>query len=84
VGGIGFRYRLYSRLGLPLSTVTRILGLSLVTNWIGYFWLAGIAFSSGLVQLPEGWIVGNGTLRLIGFEASQKGRDARTAPITQG
>jgi uncharacterized membrane protein YbhN (UPF0104 family) len=67
VGGIGFRYRLYSHLGLPFSTVTRILGLSLVTNWIGYFWLAGTAFSSGLVQLPEGWIVGNGTLRSIGI-----------------
>jgi uncharacterized membrane protein YbhN (UPF0104 family) len=66
VGGIGFRYRLYSRLGLELSTVTRILGLSLVTNWLGYFWLAGAAFSSGRVQLPQDWAVGNGALRLIG------------------
>jgi uncharacterized membrane protein YbhN (UPF0104 family) len=67
VGGIGFRYRLYSRLGLALSTVTRILGLSLITNWLGYFWLAGAAFSSGLVTLPAGWVVGSGTLRLIGI-----------------
>jgi uncharacterized membrane protein YbhN (UPF0104 family) len=66
VGGIGFRYRLYSRLGLELGTVTRILGLSLVTNWVGYFWLAGATFSSGLVQLPSGWLVGNSALRLIG------------------
>jgi uncharacterized membrane protein YbhN (UPF0104 family) len=66
VGGIGFRYRLYSRLGLELGTVTRILGLSLVTNWVGYFWLAGAAFSSGMVQMPAGWVVGNGALRLIG------------------
>ena len=42
VGGIGMRYRLYSRLGLPGSTITRIFSLSITTNWLGYILLAGI------------------------------------------
>ena len=36
VGGIGMRYRLYSRLGLPGSTITRIFSLSITPNWLGY------------------------------------------------
>jgi uncharacterized membrane protein YbhN (UPF0104 family) len=66
VGGVGFRYRLYSRLGLSNGTVTRILGLSLVTNWLGYFWLAGAVFASGQVVMPKGWEIGTGALRGIG------------------
>jgi uncharacterized membrane protein YbhN (UPF0104 family) len=66
VGGVGFRYRLYSRLGLKNGMVTRILGLSLVTNWLGYFWLAGAVFASGQVVMPKGWEIGTGALRGIG------------------
>ena len=66
VGGMGFRYRLYSRAGLKGSTTTRILGLSLATNWMGYFLLGGVIFASGIVQMPQGWEVGTGALRLIG------------------
>lgn len=46
VGGIGMRYRLYSRLGLPGSTITRIFSLSITTNWLGYILLAGIIFTA--------------------------------------
>lgn len=49
VGGIGMRYRLYSRLGLPGSTITRIFSLSITTNWLGYILLAGIIFTAGVV-----------------------------------
>lgn len=66
VGGIGFRYRLYSRLGLSNADTTRILGLSLVTNWLGYFWLAGAVFASGMIRMPAGWEIGTGALRAIG------------------
>lgn len=41
VGGIGMRYRLYSRLGLPGSTITRIFSLSITTNWLGFIFAAG-------------------------------------------
>lgn len=67
VGGIGMRYRLYSRLGLPGSTITRIFSLSITTNWLGYILLGGAIFSIGVVKLPAHWYIDNGTLRLIGL-----------------
>lgn len=66
VGAIALRYRLYSRLGLETADITRILTFSLVTNWFGYFLLAGILFSLGLPTLPKGWAIGSTGLRLIG------------------
>lgn len=67
VGGIGMRYRLYSRLGLPNSTITRIFSLSITTNWLGYILLGGIIFTSGVVELPSHWYIDNGTLRIVGI-----------------
>jgi hypothetical protein len=52
VGGIAFRYRLYSRLGLSNGQVTRILSLSMFTNWLGYFVLAGLVFTFWPLDLP--------------------------------
>jgi len=66
VGGMGFRYRLYSRHGLSGATTTRILGLSLATNWMGYFLLGGAVFASGAIEMPSGWEVGTGALQVIG------------------
>ncbi len=48
VGGIGMRYRLYSRLGLNGSTITRIFSLSITTNWLGYILLGGVIFTADL------------------------------------
>lgn len=67
VGGIGMRYRLYSRLGLPGSTITRIFSLSISTNWLGYILLAGVIFTIGVVQLPNHWYIDEGTLRILGI-----------------
>jgi len=66
VGGVALRYRLYQQFGLTVSTITRILGFSVLTNWIGYSALAGAAFFSGLVNLPEDAAVSNAALRLFG------------------
>ena len=60
------RYRLYSRLGLDVPTITRILSLSLITNWLGYMLLAGFVFAMGFLELPKEWAVGTTSLRLIG------------------
>ena len=67
IGGVAMRYRLYMRLGLSASNVTRILSLSLLTNWTGYMALAGVIFSLRLVQLPENWALGVTGLQLVGF-----------------
>ncbi len=66
VGGIGMRYRLYSRLGLPGSTITRIFSLSITTNWLGYILLGGFIFTFGIVELPAHWYIDEGTLRILG------------------
>lgn len=67
VGGVALRYRLYSRLGLDTPTITRILTLGLLTNWVGYMLLAGSVFALRLVKLPENWAVGATGLQLIGI-----------------
>lgn len=66
VGGVAMRYRLYSRLGLNSGTITRIFSLSIATNWLGYILLAGVVFSAGMVPIPNGWFIGETTLRIIG------------------
>ncbi len=67
VGGVAFRYRLYSRLGLRTGTITRIISLSMLTNWMGYLLLAGLIFSLQPPTLPEGWKIATEHLRYIGF-----------------
>lgn len=66
VGGIAFRYRLYSRLGLSNDTITRILGFSMLTNWLGYLVAAGAIFCFWPPSLPAGWKIDAGGLRIVG------------------
>lgn len=66
VGGIALRYRLYGKLGLSVATITKILSLGLVTNWLGYLLLGGVVFAMGLPALPDSVKIGTTGLRLIG------------------
>jgi len=66
IGGVAFRYRLYSRLGLDNGVIARVLGLSMVTNWLGYIALAGIAFAAGVVAPPDSFRIGATALRALG------------------
>ena len=66
VGGVAFRYRLYSRLGLRNDTITRVLGFSMLTNWLGYLVVAGAAFCFWPLALPPTWKIGNEGLRILG------------------
>ena len=66
VGGVAFRYRLYSRLGLDNLTITRVLGFSMLTNWFGYLVVAGAAFCFWPLELPAVWKIDNGGLRALG------------------
>lgn len=67
VGGIAFRYRLYSRLGLAPGTITRIVSMSMLANWMGYLLLAGLVFSLQPPALPVGWKINVFELRLTGW-----------------
>lgn len=66
VGGIGFRYRLYSQLGVRYGNITRIVTLSMLTNWLGYILLAGVVFTLAPLQLPPNWSLDSEELRLLG------------------
>jgi uncharacterized membrane protein YbhN (UPF0104 family) len=66
VGSIGLRFRLYSQLGLRPSEITKVLTLSLMTNWLGYIGLLGVVLALGLVVPPAGWELGIPGLRLLG------------------
>jgi uncharacterized membrane protein YbhN (UPF0104 family) len=66
VGGVGFRYRLYSRLGLGKGVITRIVSMSMLTNWLGYKLLAGLLFLIHPIALPPAWHMGNHGLQWAG------------------
>jgi uncharacterized membrane protein YbhN (UPF0104 family) len=55
VGGIAFRYRLYSRHGLDTDVITRVVVMSMLTNWLGYVLLAGLAFWWSPISPPPDW-----------------------------
>ncbi len=66
VGGIGFRLRLYSRLGLDNGTITRVITLSMLTNWLGYLLLAGSVFLLAPLPLPPDWKMSSEGLQWLG------------------
>lgn len=63
LGTVGLRLRLYSKLGLDYPDISRIIVLSVITNWLGYCALAGTLFGFGLVSVPTGWGIGNNLLQ---------------------
>jgi hypothetical protein len=67
VGGVGFRYRLYSSLGLDNGVITRIVSMSMLTNWLGYKLLAGLLFVVHPLALPPSWKMGNHGLQWLGM-----------------
>lgn len=66
VGGVAFRFRMYSRLGLKTAVITRVMTLSMLTNWLGYFILGGAVFLAAPLPLPAGWKLGSVGLQALG------------------
>lgn len=67
VGGIAFRYRLYSRHGLDTEVITRVLAMSMLTNWLGYVFLAGLAFWWSPIAPPPDWKIDAFGLDILGI-----------------
>jgi len=67
VGGVAFRYRLYSRLGLDGNTITRVVATSMATNWLGYMLVAGLIFWFHPLVLPPSWAMDTAQLHLLGL-----------------
>jgi hypothetical protein len=66
LGGIGFRYRLYSQLGVRPSVTARVYLSVLATNWTGFLLVAGVAFAAYGLDLPPEWGLSDEGLRWIG------------------
>lgn len=67
IGSIGLRLRLYTRWGLSAPTVARIVAHSVVTNWLGYLWVAGAVLLWSPPTLPQTWVLPDTGLRAIGL-----------------
>ena len=67
VGGVAFRYRLYSRLKLDNGEITRVVATSMATNWLGYMLLAGVLFWVHPLVLPPTWKIDITQLHLLGI-----------------
>jgi len=67
VGGVAFRYRLYSRFGLEAGVTTRVVAMSMLTNWLGYLLLAGLVFAISPVSPPPDWKLDTFGLRVLGI-----------------
>ncbi|MBC8057829.1 MAG: UPF0104 family protein, partial [Rhizobiales bacterium] len=66
VGGIAFRYRLYSGHGLETPVITKVVVLSMLTNWLGYLAVGGAVFLFAPIALPPDWKLGSEGLRYLG------------------
>lgn len=66
LGGLGFRFRLYARLGLEPASITRLYLGTLLANWGGYLTLAGVVFLVLGLDLPPSWELSDTGLRGIG------------------
>ncbi len=66
VGGLGFRYRLYSRQGVDDGSITRTIAFSMWTNWFGYLALAGCVFLLHPFDPPAHWRLSGTSLRVLG------------------
>lgn len=66
VGGAGFRWRLYSRLGLGPAQIAQVYGLSVATNWLAYPVLLGVIVLLSPISLPGDWEIGRRAMQVIG------------------
>lgn len=66
VGGFGLRLRMYTQQGLAVATVARVIVISMLTNWLGYLWLAGGALLLAPPRLPAGWPMAHEALPVLG------------------
>lgn len=67
VGGMGFRYRLYSNAGLSLATISRVVAFAIVSNWSGLLLLGGVALLFDPLALPPAWELASRALRIVGM-----------------
>lgn len=86
VGAVAMRMRLYTRQGLAVGTVGRVIALSMLTNWLGYALVAGAVLVLA-PPVPSIDVLTPGRLRALGLALLAAGVAylavcARTGPRT--
>lgn len=66
IGGLGLRWRLYTRRGLSMGTVAQVAMYSVLTNWLGWCWVAGVTLMIAPPRVDVEWMPGVGILRALG------------------
>jgi hypothetical protein len=69
VGGAGFRWRLYSRLGLDNGQIAQVYGVSVITNWLAYLVLLGAVLLLAPINVPDDWQLGRQGMLVVGIVA---------------
>jgi uncharacterized membrane protein YbhN (UPF0104 family) len=67
VGHTTLRYRFYSRWGISLPDIFRIVVFGALTFPLGLVGLAGISFTCGSVTAPDGYDLGMLSMKAVGF-----------------
>jgi glycosyltransferase 2 family protein len=67
VGGVAFRFRLYTQLGLKLGVITRVVSLSMLTNWLGYVLLGAVVLLWWPLEWSADFRLHGRALQLIGL-----------------
>jgi uncharacterized membrane protein YbhN (UPF0104 family) len=67
VGGLALRGRLYARAGLPATQIAAVYSIGVISNWVGYMFLAGATLTFRLLPLPAEWGIPELALRAFGF-----------------
>lgn len=66
VGALALKLRLYTRAGLDVGTVGRVIAASIATNWLGYLLLGGTVLALAPPPLPATLVVPPAGVRLLG------------------
>lgn len=66
VGGVGFRWKLYSERGVSVMDVGRIVVFTTLANWVGYAVLSGVVLCAGVLELPKPLALPAGAQHLLG------------------
>lgn len=66
VGALAVKLRLYERSGLKTGVTARVIGLSIVTNWLGYLAVGGAVLLLAPPPLPPQLPLGEAGVRTLG------------------
>jgi uncharacterized membrane protein YbhN (UPF0104 family) len=67
LGTVGIRLRFYGAQGLGNVPISKLIGLAIVSNWVGYLLVAGALFSARIVRLPTTWRISDAALQTVGI-----------------